>query len=231
MITSNKSPNWEFAADVEFRCRGTDVTLVIDGKPVERQDKNKWRCGHYISKHDVVKMLTRFYQTDYQPPSEEVIGLMEGAVCLIGRLIDTLGDSINQEVERRIEWRQENNSRRMSQKQIDRELSIELGEDVFETGDGDADNARYLYLFRHQNGLTKIGYSKDPHRREKTIQAEDPRVHMLATRPGSSDQERRLHKIFADKRVRGEWFDLNETDVERLFWICGFNHTDGYCNG
>lgn len=81
---------------------------------------------------------------------------------------------------------------------------------------------RFVYLFRHNNGLTKIGMSSDPFRREKTLQAEDPRLHMLAYRPGGLEVEGRLHKIMADKRIRGEWFDLSEKDIDWIVWTLGF---------
>ena len=227
MIKDANSPPWRFIADVTCRCSGSEITLVVDGVPIARQRGNKWRCGHYVGKHDIVKLLTRFHDTNYAPPSPEVIGLMEGAIELLGDIFDSMLESVQDEVERRLDLARSANRYSSSYENVDRDLRIELGETVVD----DLCESRYLYLFRHQNGLTKIGYSKDPHRREKTIQAEDPRIHMLATRPGTSDQERRLHKIFAEKRVRGEWFDLNENDVDRLFWICGFNHAEGYCNG
>lgn len=79
---------------------------------------------------------------------------------------------------------------------------------------------RYVYLMRHTNGLTKIGFSSNPKAREKTLQAEDPRLEMICYFQADMDVERRLHSIFQELRVRGEWFRLEERHVEwiRFIW-------------
>lgn len=82
---------------------------------------------------------------------------------------------------------------------------------------------KFVYLFRHANGLTKIGFSKDPRKREQTLQAEDPRVNILAVKSGLQSLETRLHAIYSDKRVRGEWFDLTDNDISWLFMLVGFS--------
>lgn len=75
----------------------------------------------------------------------------------------------------------------------------------------------FVYLMSHVNGLTKIGFSKNPQAREKTLQAEDPRLQMLFSVPASKGTESRLHEIFKSVRKRGEWFDLKPHHVD---WIC-----------
>jgi hypothetical protein len=62
-------------------------------------------------------------------------------------------------------------------------------------------------------GLYKIGKSKNPEYREKTLQSEKPTIKMIKV--FESDIESDLHKEFADVRVRGEWFKLNR--VQRRF--------------
>jgi len=74
----------------------------------------------------------------------------------------------------------------------------------------------YIYIMRHTNGLFKIGFSSRPEEREKTLQAEDPRLHMIGFFIGTPATEKRLHQIFADLRVRGEWFRLEDRHVD---WI------------
>lgn len=73
-----------------------------------------------------------------------------------------------------------------------------------------------VYLMRHTNGLVKIGHAVNPKTREKTLQAEDPRLHLIGSFPADAKTEKRLHEIFADLRVRGEWFRLEDRHVD---WI------------
>lgn len=75
----------------------------------------------------------------------------------------------------------------------------------------------FVYLCRNnRNGLTKIGFSRNPKQREYTLQSEDPDVSMFATFPGTTRAERSLHEQFAGKRVRGEWFNLSDEDCETI---------------
>jgi hypothetical protein len=76
-----------------------------------------------------------------------------------------------------------------------------------------------LYLMRHTNGLTKIGRSKNPQKREKTLQAEDPRLEMIFHCEANESVEKRLHKIFDSVRVRGEWFNLLPHHVEWIVFV------------
>lgn len=72
----------------------------------------------------------------------------------------------------------------------------------------------FVYLMRHGiNGKTKIGFSKNPQARERTLQAEDPMLDLLFYFEGTTDTEAQLHQKFAAQRVRGEWFDLSEQDI------------------
>ena len=80
-----------------------------------------------------------------------------------------------------------------------------------------------LYLMRHSNGLTKIGRSVQPKAREKTLQAEDPRLEMILCVEGQGHREKTLHRIFDELRVRGEWFRLEDRHVEWIkFFLVGF---------
>lgn len=71
------------------------------------------------------------------------------------------------------------------------------------------------YLMVDDNtGLYKIGKSKNPNFREKTLQSEKPTIEMLFVI--DKDVECELHQKFSHKRVRGEWFRLDNEDVEYL---------------
>lgn len=72
------------------------------------------------------------------------------------------------------------------------------------------------YLMKDEaTGQTKIGKSKVPQRRERTLQAEKPTISLLYV--CDCDVENELHKQYADKRTRGEWFTLTEDDIN---YIC-----------
>lgn len=72
----------------------------------------------------------------------------------------------------------------------------------------------YVYfMLNRRNKLVKIGFSKDPKYREKTLQSEEPEIAIMLTIPGTMEEERMLHEYFKDKRVRGEWFAIAEADV------------------
>jgi hypothetical protein len=72
------------------------------------------------------------------------------------------------------------------------------------------------YLMKDNNtGLYKIGKSKNPKHREKTLQSEKPTIKMVKV--FDKDIEKKLHAIYNDQRVRGEWFDLTPIQVK---YIC-----------
>jgi Meiotically up-regulated gene 113 len=80
-----------------------------------------------------------------------------------------------------------------------------------------ADGYTSIYIMIDKNtGFYKIGRSKNPLLREKTLQSEKPTIEMLYAFDGKIRYEKELHQMFADKRVRGEWFDLNGTDICKI---------------
>ena len=80
----------------------------------------------------------------------------------------------------------------------------------------------YVYLMRDQsNNYYKIGMSKTPEYRDRTLQSEKPTIDMICNKRLPSLKiakafEKALHNAFADKRIRGEWFSLNENDVAEI---------------
>lgn len=80
----------------------------------------------------------------------------------------------------------------------------------------------YVYLMKDStNGFYKIGISNNPEYREKTLLGEKPTISLLAYRkyPSriiASSIEAALHNAFSSKRVRGEWFRLDEYEVWQI---------------
>ncbi|MGH9605550.1 MAG: GIY-YIG nuclease family protein [Terracidiphilus sp.] len=78
-------------------------------------------------------------------------------------------------------------------------------------------NPSFIYLvLDERTGCIKIGRSKTPNARERTLQSENPTHRMLFAHPADADFERELHQEFAERRVRGEWFRLSEEDIESI---------------
>ena len=80
----------------------------------------------------------------------------------------------------------------------------------------------YVYLMIDTvNNFHKIGISNSPKWREKTLQSEKPSIELIASKKFVSRQiassiEKALHSTFKDKRLRGEWFQLDPKDIEEI---------------
>lgn len=80
----------------------------------------------------------------------------------------------------------------------------------------------FVYLMHDTaNGYYKIGISNKPYYREHTLQSEKPAIELIASkkfpvRKIAESIEKSLHDVFSEKRLRGEWFELNETDVKHI---------------
>ena len=80
----------------------------------------------------------------------------------------------------------------------------------------------YLYIMKdNSNGYYKIGISNKPEHRERTLQGEKPTIEMInnkkfAKRKIALSIEKSLHQTYSAQRIRGEWFDLNDEDIEDI---------------
>lgn len=78
----------------------------------------------------------------------------------------------------------------------------------------------YVYLMEDlRNKSFKIGKSKSPGKRERTLQSEVPQIVMRFSIPVDEAHEKQLHENFDDKRIRGEWFALKNED---LVWLVAY---------
>lgn len=81
--------------------------------------------------------------------------------------------------------------------------------------------AGYVYLIREPGGLYKIGHSTNPKKRLSSLRGQTPYalqlelVHTIRCN-NRYEAESQLHKRYADKRVRGEWFRLDPDDVQAI---------------
>lgn len=80
----------------------------------------------------------------------------------------------------------------------------------------------FVYLMHDtSNNYYKIGISNNPEYRESTLQSEKPTIEMIISkkfpiRKIAESFEKALHESYSQKRLRGEWFNLNSIDVEHI---------------
>lgn len=73
---------------------------------------------------------------------------------------------------------------------------------------------QYVYvMINRQNGYYKIGRSRFPFFRERTLQAQEPDVQLIEKWEAPAHIEGMLHRKFHEKRKRGEWFTLSDSDI------------------
>lgn len=80
----------------------------------------------------------------------------------------------------------------------------------------------YVYLMVDTtNNFHKIGISNNPSYREHTLQSDKPTIELLCakeypTRTIAEAIEAALHRVYANKRIRGEWFKLEPSDIDEI---------------
>jgi len=223
-INGQKSPfTPQFCADIHFDSdkSGYEIFVVCDSRYYFNNGEGKrfeltrcckrWRSGGmWISRHTIAKSIFKYSER----PTEDEIDFMTSFVDALGDACDQCNETARIASERIIE----------EQKRRDEAAAAEYRnstvEEVRSINEGrSSSNIDYIYLMSHTNGLTKIGKSVDPRARERTLQAEDPRLEMIFYHPSWDGLERKLHSIFADLRIRGEWFKLEDRHID---WIMFF---------
>lgn len=73
---------------------------------------------------------------------------------------------------------------------------------------------KYVYLmFNPDTNRFKIGRSKKPYYREKTLQSSEPKTCVLKFWECPNEIETLLHRKYCVNRKRGEWFSLNFKEI------------------
>lgn len=103
-----------------------------------------------------------------------------------------------------------------------------ISEKIFKYNVEKKDNSGYCYIMSDDNypNLYKIGKSKNPTKREETLLHSAPsiRLYKVVKTDNMHKLEKDLHKLFSNKRVRGEWFELSDSEINNL--IECYNFTD-----
>jgi len=80
-------------------------------------------------------------------------------------------------------------------------------------------NSMVVYLIRAENGLVKIGKTHDVEARLQALDIGSPvglELIFVIETPYADEIEQKLHGIYEQKRVKGEWFSLSEDDVQAI---------------
>lgn len=76
-----------------------------------------------------------------------------------------------------------------------------------------------VYILRSESGHCKIGRTSNLKRRLKALNGSSPVPHRLVCSIQSNDSydlEKVLHEMFSHRRIRGEWFALEQCDIETI---------------
>lgn len=92
---------------------------------------------------------------------------------------------------------------------------VELGE-----SDIPVSKSKTYLMVDGRTKYVKIGKSLKPKVRERTLQSEVPLIRLFAI--CERDVEVDLHEEYASKRLRGEWFRLSKSDIDKICNDYGF---------
>lgn len=107
-------------------------------------------------------------------------------------------------------------------KYIELSKEIKVIKDDISNYDSKQESSCYVYLMIDTtNNFHKIGISNKPKYRERTLQSEKPTIELVCAKEYPSRAiaeaiEEGLHKSFSKKRMRGEWFRLDDNDVKQI---------------
>lgn len=85
----------------------------------------------------------------------------------------------------------------------------------------DSDECYVYLMIDTTNSFHKIGISNYPEYREKTLQSDKPTIELFCAKKFPSRKiaesiEKALHSTYSKKRIRGEWFELDENDINEI---------------
>ncbi len=107
-------------------------------------------------------------------------------------------------------------------KAVEDNITTQLVQDNDESNHSIKEKTCFVYLMIDTtNNFYKIGISNNPRYREHTLQSDKPTIELISakeypTRTIAEAIEAALHKAYGEKRIRGEWFNLSEEDVEYI---------------
>lgn len=142
------------------------------------------------------------YKAERVASVEDALRLKEICEQFIAEMTDSKIDSLNKLID--------SGALEPAEKELVRHSERQLN-----PGEGMRSTFVYLMLNK-RNGYYKIGRSLRPEYREKTLQSEEPEIEMIRYWKALERHEDILHGWFRKKRIRGEWFALEEKDIQKI---------------
>lgn len=112
-------------------------------------------------------------------------------------------------------------------------MDFNLSEKEFINVDTYLNRFTKIYLIQDsRSGLVKIGRSHNPYSRlrqlikQDTLLPQQNEFSLLHSWEDFPDREENLHKVFANCRVRGEWFSLGDSEIQQLMQNFPKNYND-----
>lgn len=233
-IKKHEEPNSFFKVEIRVAgpLDGDWPTLVCEGRFQERDeetgDLQPWLfyTPHQSRSFRIACSNAGTYKAlidelfDYENITEHELDVMESVAYKVSQIMAIMYESMCCAVhERDKKWNEKYSELLYQYAMSQTRRRVDASSDNQSNG--------YVYLIRHRNGLTKIGYSRNPRAREKTLQAEDPRLQMIHCFTGDMELEKKLHKAFSHLRKRGEWFELEQRHID---WILFFLRDKDNCH-
>lgn len=211
---------------IQLRGRGLDLELVYIGENISSQNIEGYEFQYkFESVNHVEKILGFCFFINDKFPLENSLNLYNTYIDQLRNLFTLQGievitqtdiDDANDRYGMNLNFFMAKSPliylRTFSKKAVYREL-FQFDYTLFK----DELDKKYVYLiFCNSNGYFKIGYSKTPLKREKTLQAEEPDISLIKIWEKDKTFERFLHLKYSHLRVRGEWFNLTIRELIEL---------------
>lgn len=199
----------DFDVDLRLLIKFDDDTILI--KELTALSSNHFRldltesdCENFLSKRiTIIRAEDENSMIDFPLIGDSIIykGLDEVFQILIERFLEAAAKDIG--------WFPSHDNNK---------LINTVADTKNENYEDDADYCCVYLMNDTANGYYKIGMSNNPEYRESTLQSEKPSIVKICHKQYPSRRmarsiEAALHRMYGSKRIRGEWFSLNEKDI------------------
>jgi hypothetical protein len=180
--------------------------IKINKVLVDRVSTYIYGAGYGVIKKQVIESVEEFYYPCCVDVFEESYGIDKNSVFRLNSLVDFL--------RRNKTWVTQKNICEI--KKGAKNILNKLDKNKFKLKKSIKGCESKTYIIKDSNtGLYKIGKSKNPIKRERTLQGEKPTLSIIKV--FEKDIEKKLHDVYIKQRIRGEWFNLTPIQVR---YIC-----------